>query len=257
MTVLDMTLTLGYRKKTDGKLHIHGTALPVIAMTCALGYSSILGNLVSYSANQDLTVHAYELSKADVQEAAYALPAEPEVNAVTILDGRFPSAYINDETSLLANGKILSASIGTADKRSKVYMMEEGSEYTLVLMEDGSSGFVRNGTLTSSLANIFDDADAAKWIAEEGVSILAAPSEGAEVIASPAFNDEVRLIGTNDLTYWKVRYGDTVGYIDHSKMMDEMYVEPEPEPEPEPVQPVQNAAPMANPAWDGSVLTVS
>ena len=253
-----MTLTLGYRKNTERKVHLHGVAVPVLAMTGVLAYSSILGNLVNYSATQDLTVHAFELSRSDAQEAAYALPAEQQADAVTILDGRFPSAYINADADLLANGKILSASIGTAAKRSRVYMMETGSEYTLVLEEDGTTGFVRNNVLSSDLSVIFDDADMTKWVAEDECVILDAPNEAGAAIASPLFNEEIHVIGTNDLTYWKVSYGGVTGYMDHGKLMDEMYVEPEPEPEPEPVpepEPAVTAAPMASPAWDGSVLT--
>ena len=258
-----MTLTLGYRKHTGNTIRVHGVAVPLIAMSGALVYSSLLGSLVSYSADQDLTVHAFELSRADVQEAAYALPVEQKADAVTILDGRFPSAYINDDVDLLASGKILSASIGEAAKRSRVYMLEKGSEYTLVLEEDGTTGFVRNNALTSDLATVFDAADLTRWISEDEVSILSAPYENSETIATAYFNDEILVSGTNDLTYWKVVYDDMTGYIDHSLLMDEMYVEPEPEPEPEPVpvaepvveQTAVRSEPIASPAWDGSVLT--
>ncbi len=269
-----MTLTLGYKNNTEKKKRLRGVAVPVIAMGSVLAYSSILGNLVNYSANQDLTVHAYELSRADAQEAAYALPAEQKTDAVTILDGRFPSAYINADTDLLASGKILSASIGTAAKRSRVYMMETGTEYTLVLEEDGTTGFVRNNALSNDLAVIFDDADMTKWVAEDGCVILDAPADSAAVVAQPLYNEEIHITGTNDQTYWRVSYGDITGYMDHSKFMDEMYVEPEPEPVPEVVdvpayeaaaavsaaapeaQPAAEApAAAADPAWDGSVLT--
>lgn len=249
-------------------MRVHGLAVPVIAMTCALGYSSLLGSLVTYSADQDLTVHAYELSKADVQEAAYALPAEVRTDAATVLNERFPAAYINEETSLLANGKILSAAIGNADKRSRVYMMDRGNEYTLVLMEDGSTGFVRNSALSRSLITIFDETDQTKWVNEEGVALWSSPESDGTVIAETAYNDEIQLIGTNDETYWKVRYGDLTGYIDRSKLMDEMYVEPEPEPEPEVIAPEPQTAAVSQPAaestpaysapastWNGSVLT--
>lgn len=249
-----MTLTLGYRKNSDRKVRLHGVAVPVIAMTGVLAYSSILGNLVNYSATQDLTVHAFELSRSDAQEAAYALPAQQEVDTVTILDGRFPSAYINADTDVLANGKILSASIGSAAKRSRVYMMETGSEYTLVLEEDGTTGFVRNNALSSDLSVIFDDADMTKWVAEDECVILDSPNESGGEIAYPLYNEEIHVIGTNDLTYWKVSYGDVTGYMDHGKLMDEMYVEPEPEPEPVP-EPVIRSEPIASPEWDGTVLT--
>ena len=248
-----MTLTFGYRKDSTNGFRLHGLAVPVLSMTAVLLYSSLLGGLVNYSASQDMTVHAQELTGADIQEAAYALPAESMKSAATILDERFPRSYINDDADLLLNGKILSASVGTAAKRSMVYMMDQNEEFTLVLLEDGTVGYVRNGSLTDDLAYIFDDADGLRW-ADEGCAVLSAPAADAEVLVYPEYNDEIQLVGTNDMTYWKVRFNDTYGYVDRNSLMDEMYVEPEPEPEPVVEQAAPVSAPKANPAWDGQVL---
>ena len=250
-----MTLTLRYPKGTGTPFRLTGAALPAVSMTAVVLYSTLLGGLINISANRDLTVNAEELSLRAVQEAEVAMPAEVvHEDAVTILDGRFPKTYLNDNVDLLQKGEILSATIGTGSKRSMVYALSSDEEYTLVLMEDGTQGFVRNSALTGNLAEIFDSTDQTKW-ADKGNVIRSKPYADAEVIAEPAFNDEIHIIACNNMTYWKVTYGDVTGYMDHTTLMDEMYVEPEPEPVPVADPAPVRAAPMANPVWDGTVLT--
>ena len=173
MLVKTMTLTLG-KKEMFGSVRISGIAVPVLAMTAVLAYSSILGSLVNYSADQDLTVHAMELSKAELAQAADALPAEEAAveTAATILDGRFPKRYLNDDTALLQSDRAMCASIGEAGKREMVYLLEKGDEFSRILTADGSTGYVRNNVMTGSLANIFDACNETKWIASDTAAIL-------------------------------------------------------------------------------------
>ena len=231
-----MTLTLGNRRNIEDAKHLKGVALPAAMMSGLLAYSALLGGLINISADRDLTVNAMELSKMAEQEAEYAMPARTMAEATeTILDERFPRVYLNEDVQVLGSDKMLAAAIGEASKRSMVYLMDKGEEYSFVLLKDGTEGFIRTGSLNGSLATIFDKADAQKWIADETAAILKSPKKDAEVLAEALYNEEIHLIGTNDQTYWKVVYGDITGYVDHNALMDEMYVEPEPEPEPEPV----------------------
>jgi hypothetical protein len=231
-----MTLTLGNRRNIEDAKHLRGVAVPAVMMSGLLAYSALLGGLINYSADRDLTVNAMELSKMAEQEADYAMPAVTMAEATeTILDERFPRVYLNEDAQILGSDKMLAAAIGEVSKRSMVYLMDKGDEFSFVLMEDGTEGFVRTASLNSSLAVIFDQADAQKWVADESAAILKSPKKDAEVLAEALYNEELHLIGTNDQTYWKVVYGDITGYVDHNALMDEMYVEPEPEPEPEPV----------------------
>ncbi|MDO5108993.1 MAG: hypothetical protein Q4D59_03570 [Erysipelotrichaceae bacterium] len=251
-----MTLTLGYRRNTENTKNLHGVALPALLMSGALAYSAILGGLVNYSAARDLTVSAFELSHTAEQEAAWAVPAEAKADTATILDARFPRVYLNEDAQILGSDQMLAAAIGEAGKREMVYMMGKGEEFSMVLLENGTEGYIRTSSLSGSLAEIFDACNQTKWIANDSAAILAAPAADAAVAAEALYNEEVTITGTNDLQYWQVRYGDVYGYIDHDALMDEMYVEPEPEPEPV-IQAPAYTAPQANPAWNGQPLTRS
>lgn len=251
-----MTLTLGYRRNTENRNGLHGVKLPVIMMSGAIAYSALLGGLVNYSAARDLTVSAFELSRTAEQEAAYAVPADIKADTATILDSRFPRVYLNEDAQVLGSDRMLAAAIGNAAKRNLVYLMDQGDEFSLVLMEDGTEGYIRTSSLSGSLAEIFDACSETKWIANDSAYILASPSADAAVAAEALYNEEVTITGTNDLQYWQVRYGDVNGYIDRDALMDEMYVEPEPEPEPV-IETPAYTAPQANPAWNGQPLTRS
>ena len=235
-------------KKTETK---RSGVSKIILLACAgVVYSAILSNLVNMSATE-LVVNAasIEVPMPSISLEAVVQPADEKT---VLLDQEFPVFYLNTETDLLESDAMLAASDGSIGKRTPVFVMEEEDGLAKVMTEESTVGYVRLSALSKSLGEIFDSCSETKYIAADTVLKSGPDAEAAD--AGPiAFNEEVEVTGWNDETYWRISYNGSTAYIDKNSLMDEKYVEPEPEPEP-----VRNTSePIANPAWDGSVLTRS
>lgn len=208
------------------------------------GYAGILTNLVDRSA-KDFNVNAEEVQITDV---TVELP-QVEEEAPEPIGQNYPRYWLNTDIDMLAEDEVLSPALRTLAKREMVYVTGSGEEYASIMDTEGVSGYVRSAALSGSLEEIFDAADMHKWLSMDTV-LKSAPSDGAADAASGVYNTEIVITGTNDYKYWQAVYNDTVVYVDHDALMDEMYVEPEPEPEPV----KEYSGPMSNPNWDGTVL---
>lgn len=241
-------MKLNSRKRSHTKKH-SGISKILMLACAALVYSAILSNLIDRSATE-LVVNAYhdvgaeELSLVDIQDE----PVEKKI----LLDQKYPQLYLNTETDLLASDEMLAVSEGSVNKRTPVYVLENGTNLSKVMLKDGSVGYVRKAALSGSLNVIFDDCSETKYISEDTV-LKSDPASDAADAVGVTLNDEVTLTGTNDETYWRVRYDDMTLYVDKDYLMDEKIEIKEPEPEPQTV----SYEPIANPEWDGSVLTRS
>lgn len=232
-----------------------GSFTKILVLVCsAMVYSAVLSNLIDRSATE-LVVNAYHDESLE-QLQLVNVTAEPE-NSRMLLDQKFPLRYLNTDSDLLETDEMLSAAVERVGKRSSVYVLETDGELSKVMLDDSTVGYVRTSAISGSLNVIFDDCDAVKYISEDTV-LKSEPNGDASDVAALAMNDEVRLSGTNDETYWRVEYDGMTAYVDRDYLMDEMIVIPEPEPEPEPVAAAASySEPEADPAWDGSVLTRS
>lgn len=139
------------------------------------------------------------------------LPLNPEVR------------YLKEDADILQRNELLSGTLETLIKRTKVFILERNEGMLKVLLPDGKEGWVRESKTDISLANIFDDANET-WYSSGNVAVKGAPDDVAGDVLSLVENDEVTVTGKNDQKYWRVSVNGTEGYVDHSLLMTEKKV---------------------------------
>lgn len=246
---MEMFMNMRNRDRSQNRKR-SGFGKILMLAVAAIAYSAVLSNLIDRSANE-LVVNAYN---DEAVEQLSLIDKEVPVNSTEmLLDQKFPVKYLNTGADLLASDEMLASTEEALSKRTPVYVLESSNGLAKVMLKDSNVGYVRLSALSDGLNVIFDDCSEVRFISEDTV-LKSAPASDAADAADIPFNEEVTVTGTNDETYWRVSWGDMTAYVDRNQLMEEKYVEPEPEPEP---VTVSRSEPIANPEWDGSVLTRS
>ena len=160
------------------------------------------------------------------------LPLNPEVR------------YLKEDSNILQRNELLSGTLETLTKRTRVFVLEREEGLMKVLLPDGKEGWIKESKTDASLANIFDPANET-WYSSGNIAVKSAPDDAAGDVASLVENDEVTVTGKNDQKYWQVTANGVTGYVDHTLLMTEKKV----------VQPVSTKPVTYN--WNGQRLTPS
>ena len=105
----------------------------------------------------------------------------------------------------------------TADPEQAAEDVAQAAEETLLVPEDNGAEDMDKSTIGAAFDSSyqFDKEDAVVYLLQ-AAEVKAEPSDDAESIASLDKYSSIRLTGSNQLQYWEVRVGGTIGYLDSS-----------------------------------------
>ncbi len=204
---------------------------------CLLGIS--LFGLILFSANEkDVKKIQSDIPIMLADDAVETAEIRFTNNEVETVEARFleqPSVlsekiavnpnyeYTNEEVTLYAktdDAKIVNrpepekqVTLKKVEKREKLTARgynEYNQTYKVEL--DGKDAYVNKDEFSEDLANVFDEVSGERYVSQP-VLLKVYPSAMAEALIELNPNDQVILLGTNLEGFYKIKAGDTVGYL--------------------------------------------
>ncbi|MBR3357078.1 MAG: hypothetical protein IKG46_04545 [Solobacterium sp.] len=158
--------------------------------------------------------------------------------------------YLLKDTNIISDNTNTASVIDTQRAGTTVSVITIDGSMCRVLTENGRVGYIPLTRLTAKLEYVFTPQDEIKY-AKEGTVLLGIPFDNGTEIEELEENDEIHVIGTNDLQYWEVEADGRICYVSKDDLMDEkkiIIVTPPPVPQ------RNDAGGGYTPNWDGTVL---
>ena len=187
--------------------------LPVVlAIAVATQWAPLMSDFVKAEDQSDASDKTADTISAQLQDQE-----DPDDILAESTDAE--KQYLNQDTNLLMNPQVPSATMKEGGKRDTVYVLDEENEY-VEISDQGETGWVLKETLSDSLAEIFDDVSETMFVNNDNVSVYTQPDPQSRVMTVLNQNDPVTLTGTSTQDLYRINVNNQTGYINRNALSD-------------------------------------
>lgn len=187
--------------------------LPVVlAIAVATQWAPLMNDFVKAEDQTDASDETADTISAQLQD-------QEDPDDILAKSTNAEKKYLNQDTNLLMNPQVPSATSYEGKMRDTVYILDEENEY-VEISDQGETGWVLKDTLSDSLAEIFDDVSGTMYVNNDNVSVYTQPDIQSKIMTTLNQNDPVTLTGTSTDDLYRINVNNQTGYIDKHALSD-------------------------------------